>query len=644
MRIRQGQILKSKFQHLAGWQLAALLCIPILVNCGGGGGGGVTTAVSASPALGCFENDTEVRAYDMQGTQLATGLVSSCKVSLNLGSHSGPFILKTMPGKRYFDESTGALSTTAYSGNGILSVIPSVTADKNYALNVLTHLVAAQAGIDPTAPSMAGVADPAAAIATAKSDVLGFLGISEATLGGDIFASPTVLKGDNSLSGALTGGNLYAALLADLAASAAGSPGTQADDLFALVKEAKTATGIARATLSVSLSNSLVGSLNRLSNGTSAIFTQSYLGNGVTKAPLDMVAIKALAESKIKTNSGVSNVALVVGNVEQVKTVVTSAGIVVVPDLGRFSANALVEAFNAQTGVLIPGASAQTNANGVAALELGGFSGSVVLKVTGGTGVTYYDEGLAKDTAFTSADVMLGFIPATNIKNQTYFSVNALTHLAAGFGGLTKDNLKVTTTDKSTVDQVLYESLARVRFMLGLPYEALGDIEARVMLNPLTATSPLSSANVSSGVNTSLSGGYWSLFFAELARASITATHLLKPSVWELVKATHAEIVGMAGTYTALQNSNNAVVIKNAGVQVGNGTSSFLSNCILISSALTTAMNERFKNANSSIKLSPTTAELNQMVEELKFSIGLLQNKGQNPASFTSRTLSTCPK
>jgi hypothetical protein len=114
--------------------------------------------------------------------------------------------------------------------------------------------------------------------------------------------------------------------------------------------------------------------------------------------------------------------------------------------------------------------------------------------------------------------------------------------------------------------------------------------------------------------------------------------------VWELVKATHAEIVGMAGTYTALQNSNNAVVIKNAGVQVGNGTSSFLSNCILISSALTTAMNERFKNANSSIKLSPTSAELNQMVEELKFSIGLLQNKGQNPASFTSRTLSTCPK
>ena len=108
----------------------------------------------------------------MQGTQLATGLVSSCKVSLNLGNYSGPFILKTMPGKRYFDESTGALSTAAYSGNGILSVLPSVTADKNYALNVLTHLIAAQAGIDPVAPSMSGVADPVATITAAKTDVL----------------------------------------------------------------------------------------------------------------------------------------------------------------------------------------------------------------------------------------------------------------------------------------------------------------------------------------------------------------------------------------------------------------------------------------------------------------------------------------
>ena len=580
----------------------------------------------------------------MQGAQLATGTVNACKVSLSLGSHSGPFIMKTMPGKRYFDESTGALSAAAYSGNGILSVLPSVSANKNYALNVLTHLVAAQAGIDPAAPSMAGVADAAAAIEAAKNDVLSFLGVSEATLGSDIFASPTVLKGDNALTGAITGPNLYAALLADLAASSTGSPGAQADELFGLVKQAKEAKGSARASLLASLSTTMLGSLTRLSNGTSPIYSKSYLGNGAT-APtdLDIAAIKLAAESAIKTNAGVSSVSLIGGTQEQAKTVVTAAGIVVVPDLGRFSAKALVEAYNAQTGVLIPGASALTDANGVAAVELGGYSGSVVLKVSGGTGVTFYDEGLGKDSAFASSDVMLGMIPATAIKNQTYFSVNALTHMASAFAGLSASNLKVTVPEKSTTDQVLYESLARVRYMLGLSYATLGEGEARVMLNPLTATSPMSAANASSGVNTSLSGGYWSLFFAEMARSATTSTNLLKPSVWELAKATHAEIAGMAGKYSGLQNSDNLVLLKTAAVQVGNGTSSFLSKCTLASATLTTTMNDRFKNASTNIKLSPTSAELSQMVEELNYSIGLIQNKGLNPASVTSRKLSTCP-
>jgi len=637
----------STLKSMSQWRLAALLLVPLLVSCGGGGGGSGGTAaasVSASPALGCFEDGTEVRAFDMQGTQLATGMVSTCKVSMGLGSHSGPFILKTMPGKRYFDESTGTLSAAAYNGNGILSVLPSVTADKNYALNVLTHLVAAQAGIDPATPNMTGVADPAAAIAAAKSDVLSFLGVSEATLGGDIFASPTVLKGDNALTGAISGSNLYAALLADLAASSTGSPGAQADELFGLVKQAKDAKGSERASLLASLSTTMLGSLTRLSNGTSPIYSQPYLGNGATKASdLDIATIKSTAESAIKTNAGVSSVSLIGGTQEQAKTVVTAAGIVVVPDLGRFSANALVEAFNAQTGVLIPGASALTDANGLAAVELGGYNGSVVLKVSGGTDVTYYDEGLGKDSAFTSSDVMLGMIPATAIKNQTYYSVNALTHMASAFAGLSASNLKVTVPENSTTDQVLYESLARVRYMLGLSYATLGEGEVRVMLNPLTVTIPLSTTNLSAGVNTSLSGGYWSLFYAELARAATTSTNLLKPSVWELTKATQAEIVGMAGSYSGLQNSDNLVLIKAASVQVGNGTSSFLSKCTLASATLTTAMNDRYKNASTNIKLSPTISELSQMVEELKYSIGLIQNKGLNPASVSSRKLSTCP-
>ena len=638
--------------------LFLVLMLSALASCGGGGGGGgagvaldqagaVDNKVSASPALGCFEDGTEVKAYDLAGNLLVSGLVSSCQVSVNLGAHTGPFILKTMPGKKYFDEKTGALSAAPYSGSGLLSVVPSVTAGKNYALNLITHLVAAQVGIDPASPGLPGVADPVAAIASAKTDVLSVLGLSEAELGGDLFASPTVLNGTNALSGSISGANLYAALLADLAASATGTPGEQADELFALVKQAKSSTGSSKASSLVSLSNTLVGSISRIASGSSPIYTQTYLGKGSTKPTnLDVAAAKTTAESAIKTTANVEKVSLVAGNQPQATTVVTSAGIVVVPDLGQFSAKALVEAYNAETGVLIPGASALTDGNGVAAIELGGYSGSIVLKVTGASGVSFYDEGLAKDEPFSSSDVLLGLIPASSIKNQTYFSVNPLTHIASAFAGVTPSSPKVVTANGAKVDQVVYESLARLRLMLGLSYATIGDLEARVILNPLTATSPLSSAKVAAGVNTSLSGGYWSLYFAELARASTAATHLLRPTLWEMTKATHAEILSKNASYASLSDSDNVVVLKKALVAVGDDDSSFLSKCTRLSSSLSTDINTRFKNASSRMKFNIATGatELEQMVEELRFSIGLIQNKGQTPASFASRTLATCPK
>ena len=471
--------------------------------------------------------------------------------------------------------------------------------------------------------------------------------LSEADLGGDLFASPTVLNGSNALSGSITGANLYGALLADLAASASGTPGEQADELFTLLKQAKSSSGSSKATTLVSLSNTLVGSLSRISSGSSPIYTQTYLGKGSTKPTnLDVTAIKSSVESAIKTTASVDKVSLVAGNQPQVATVVTSAGIVVVPDLGQFSAKALVEAYNAETGVLIPGASALTNSTGVAALELGGYSGSIVLKVTGAKDVTFYDEGLAKDEAFTSSDVLLGLIPASSIKNQTYYSVNALTHIASAFAGVTASNPKVVVANGAKVDQVVYEALARLRLMLGLGYATIGDLEARVILNPLTATSPLSSTQVAAGVNTSLSGGYWSLYFAELARSATAAGHLLRPTLWEMTKATHAEILSKKGSYASLSNSDNVVVLKKALVAVGDDDSSFLSKCTRLSSTLSTDINTRFKNASTRMKfdLATGSTELEQMVEELRFSIGLIQNKGHTPAAFAARTLSTCPK
>lgn len=604
---------------------------------GGGGGGGATSKVSASPALGCFEDGATVKAYAMTGSEIGSGTVAFCRVSIDLGSHSGPFILKTLPGSYYFDESTGAKSAAPYSGKGILSVLPSVTADKNYALNLITNMVAAQAGIDPASPSMSD-ADPVAAIASAKTKVLSYFGLDEAALGGDIFASPTVLSGSNTLSGALTGANLYAGLLADLAASSS-NPGQQADELFALVQKARTSTGVSKSSSLTSLSAKVVASLTRLSDGSSALFTNPALGSGLAKATgIDIAAIQAAAKANISSEAGIAT------------RTVTTAGIVVLPDLGRVSGKVSVEAYNPQTGSLISGATALVSATtGAAAIELGGYTGSLVLKVTFDKDAKYYDEGKAADVPVGSEFVLLGMIPASSIKNNTEYSVSILTHAAAAFAGLRSDNLKVTATSAGGIEAAMYEALARTRLMLGLRSIPSTETEARFALNPLTATDPLSSTTAAAGIDTSQSGGYLSLMLAELAKEAGSESQLPNPSILGLGQVLHTSVSNLvAQKYSAdsaktFQDSVGNLVLSRALNAVGSGNSKFLSKCKLISSALTSSINARFKSPTDRMTAVPSDGDLANVVADLQFAIGL-QNKGLTPLAFDSQQLSTCPK
>lgn len=622
--------------------LSAVLVV-LAASCGGGGGGGSAppvggTKIAASPALGCFEDGTAVKAYAMVGTEIGSGTVSSCRVSIDLGSYTGPFILKTMPGNYYFDEHTGAKSAAPYSGLGILSVLPSVTADKNYALNLITNLIAAQAGISPGAPSLTD-ADPMAAITAAKSKVLSYFGIDETTLGGDIFASPVVLNGTNVLSGPLTGANLYAGLLADLAASST-DPGQQADDLFSLVQRARTSTGTAKSSNLTELSNKMIGSLTRLSNGTSPLFSSPALTSGLTKATgLDMAAIQAAAQANITKEASAGAPGT---------RAVTTAGIVVVPDLGRVSGKVTVEAYNAQTGSLISGATALVDATtGVAALELGGYSDSVVLKVTLDKTAKYYDEGKAADATVGNEFVLLGMVPASSIKNNTEYSVSILTHTAAAFAGLRSDNLKITAADNAGIQTAMLEAFARTRLMLGLRYIPSAETEARIALNPLTSTDPLSTANAAAGVDTSKAGGYLSLLLAELAKEAGSETQLANPSALGLAQVMHASVSNVvAAQYSAtaaktFQDSVGNLVLSRALDNVGGGSSKFLSKCKLISSALAKSINARFKSPTDRMTLAPSAGDLSKVVEDLQFSIGL-QNKGFTPSAFDAQQLSTC--
>ena len=74
----------------------------------------------------------------------------------------------------------------------------------------------------------------------------------------------------------------------------------------------------------------------------------------------------------------------------------------ITPGLGGFSAGAVVEAYK-PNGDLIKAST--TNAAGEATLDMYGYDGPFILKVSGATGVTYYDEktGTSKDFSSSSA-------------------------------------------------------------------------------------------------------------------------------------------------------------------------------------------------------------------------------------------------
>ena len=205
--------------------------------------------------------------------------MSSCDAAITLpAGHTGPLLLKALgaAGVTYFNEMDPDNPATFGAGSSMLSVLPSVQAGSVYGINVITNLVAAAAGIDADAP----VAPVATKIATAKALTLGVLGLTEADLGGDIFAAPVALKNktDKSLTGIISGKMLYATVLAELAASSTGSPATQAATLFTKMKSAATSNTGAATNLSA-ISQVMLKAVSNISSGKSTAL-QSFGASG----------------------------------------------------------------------------------------------------------------------------------------------------------------------------------------------------------------------------------------------------------------------------------------------------------------------------------------------------------------------------
>lgn len=309
----------------------------------------------------------------------------------------------------------------------------------------------------------------------------------------------------------------------------------------------------------------------------------------------------------------------------------TAIGITVVPALGAFTAGARVEAFDPVTGLSI-GNGATTDATGTAAIDLGNHASAFILKVSGSTTAKYFEEGLGAngtETNFTSNDVMLALVPASAAVTQnSSIGVTPLTHMAAGFAVNSLSDLKVNVPAGKTAADVMYEAMARTRYIIGLAPQSN---DYRISINPILAPTALSAANKASGINLSSAGGYYGLLLAELSKAVSTETPArssldLAKSLYNHAAAIKALVSAgsLALNSTAVTNFQASIdytAITAATSAVGAGTSTFLNTCKTLPQQDSIALNAVFTNANTLNNFVPTSNELAQMVVDLKFAV-----------------------
>lgn len=308
----------------------------------------------------------------------------------------------------------------------------------------------------------------------------------------------------------------------------------------------------------------------------------------------------------------------------------TITGISVVPAMGTFSAGARVEAYDPVSGSAI-GDGATTDATGVAVIDLGTHASSFILKVSGSSTSKYFEEGLTSsgtEINFTSNDVLLALVPASAaVTKGASIGVTPLTHMAAGFAVNSLSDLKLNIPAGKDAADVMYEAMARVRYITGLAVQ--NSERGKITLNPLLAPSVLSASTKATGVNLSQAGGYYGLFLSELSKAVSTentprSTLDLAKSLFNRAAAIKALV--SAGSLTTnsqavtnFQASIDYAAITTATAAVGAGNSTFLNTCKTLPQQDAIALNAAFTNANTLNNFVPSANELAQMVLDLTF-------------------------
>jgi hypothetical protein len=609
-------------------QAHALACLTLaaltLAGCGGGGGGGSTTSSGASievtPALGGFSAGATVSAFQPDGTLIDEGLTSSeGKASIAMGSYSGPFILKVVGGSgvTYFDEKSGQPQSFAAT-DSLLSIVPvsSVTSGASYGITPITHLAAAIAGVDANSVSLEG--DSTAVLAAMNQAVTrtqDILGLDSDSL--DILAAPTPVRSATDTIDPSSKAALYGLLLAEMAFNSSDNALNQAKRFFTAGRAAKSNNFSAA---SVSQLDGALAALKAASN-TLASGSAEFLKPGSTLAfsPDATKQISTIFASASGSGSGTGG-----------SSASAARTIRIVPGLGRFSANARVELLAADDGValLTP---VNTDANGVATFDISGLTSvePFIVRVTGRTGVSYFDEGLGAAEPFASDDVLLSIVPATSLVAGSSFGVTPLTHMAASLAGVSASasgSISVPVaasaleglTDADAIQQVyvtaMVQALSRVRWALG--YKPEKNVSNIFRLDPLVAPDLLSSAT--DKVDLAASGGLNGYLLLELAKATRSQSSRSAYAFTELLGVAALDIKTnnfSDAKLTAFENSPllremKAAVSAMAG-GLGTGSASGVTLCI--PDVEKAALQTFFEEAGDSVKIKPTDAELSEM-------------------------------
>lgn len=131
------------------------------------------------------------------------------------------------------------------------------------------------------------------------------------------------------------------------------------------------------------------------------------------------------------------------------------------PQLGAFSAGATVTYLMPDGSTI---ASAVTDSNGQATVDLGSYTGPFTVRVSGAAGVTYFDESDGTNKPFGAGSVMLAIVRGS-AGGLNSVAVTPLTHAAARLAGLSVSNPALgsrTATDIDTAN-------GQIAALLGLP-------------------------------------------------------------------------------------------------------------------------------------------------------------------------------